>query len=199
MKRITIPSHLSHLDVDHRGYPVPVNVARDHDGRPRFAVNDTRVREQLFAEDLCSICGRKLLRGRWSIGGPGGVLHENGVLLDPPVHRECAEFALEVCPYLAAPSYGRSVVGLEANSVRLEKGQLLHNPTVHDNRPPIFVAAMHVGQTLCRHPDGTVRSMRPKRPYRSVEFWRQGVRLPDDEGIRIAQDYIAEQLPLWRS
>ena len=38
-------------------------------------------------------------------------MHENGAFADPPGHRACVTYALQVCPYLAAPSYAKRIDG----------------------------------------------------------------------------------------
>ncbi|MCV9964336.1 hypothetical protein OIU34_20830 [Pararhizobium sp. BT-229] len=123
-KTVSIPERMRALPIDPRGYPVPVNVTRDRHGKPNFATNDETVRQTLFREDRCGICGEKLLRGRWSIGGPGSALHPDGAFLDPPMHYECAQYAVQVCPYLAMPTYSKSVSKVPPMEVGQEGRQL---------------------------------------------------------------------------
>jgi hypothetical protein len=69
MKTIKIPARMRHLAIDHRGYPISVTVLVDEAGRPNFTINDEAKRQEIIREDRCPICGDKLLRGRWSVGG----------------------------------------------------------------------------------------------------------------------------------
>lgn len=197
---VPIPARMKHLQVDRRGYPIPWGVYRDGEGNPHFAINDEKRRMQMLGRDLCSICGTKLFRGRWFVGGPLSAFHEYGCYLDPPMHHECATFALQVCPYLSAPSYagrvddrtlrktGKGVVTLDnkgavksvSTAMEGESTTLLMDTTMIPERPQLFVAVMAIGQML--RPEGMQVNIKPNRPYRAVEYWRNGQRLPTEAG-----------------
>ncbi|MDW9481854.1 hypothetical protein GOB57_24710 [Sinorhizobium meliloti] len=196
---VPIPERMRSLPLDRRGYPVPVNVERDRTGKPNFAMNDESVRQRLFKEDRCSICGGKLLRGRWSVAGPGSALHEAGAFLDPPMHYECARYAVQVCPYLALPSYSKSVSPLEPLEAGLVRGGLAYNPTVFPNRPSLFLLVMYVGQKLTHYEGGFVRSLKPKRPLRRIEYWQDGRQLTEQDGREAAMQYMREQDATWEA
>lgn len=98
MKAIDIPPFLSHLRVDDRGYPVPFFVPWK-DGIPQFLYMDQKKQELSMERNLCHICGKKLNKDyAYVITGPVGLM--NRVVSDPPMHRECAEFSLAVCPHM---------------------------------------------------------------------------------------------------
>lgn len=198
-QNVPVPERMRCLPVDPRGYPVPVNVTRDRNGKPNFAANDESVRQMLFREDRCGICGGKLLRGRWSIGGPGSALHPDGAFLDPPMHYECARYAVQVCPYLAMPAYAKSVSKIEPMSYGPVKGGIAYNPTMFSNRPDLFLLVMYVRQKLSYHEKHVVRSLKPQRPFRSIEYWREGVQIAENEGRVVAERYLQEQNSLWES
>ncbi|MBY3432713.1 hypothetical protein HFN89_00805 [Rhizobium laguerreae] len=198
VQHVPIPERMRSLPVDPRGYPVPVNVIRDRNGKPNFAANDESVRQRLFTEDRCGICGGKLLRGRWSVGGPGSALHPDGVFLDPPMHYECARYAVQVCPYLAIPSYGKSVSKIQPLSYGTSKAGIAYNPTVFSTRPDLFLLVMYVGHKLS-YEGNAVRSLKPKRPFRSIEYWRDGVQIAESEGRVAAERYLLEQDAVWEA
>src|SRR6478672_2277487 len=104
-----IPERMLHLKIDERGYAIPWGVVVDDNGTAHFAINDHVVRRRSITEDLCGLCGHKLFRGRWFVGGSKSAFHEHGAFIDPPMHSECAHYALQVCPYLAAPRYTREI------------------------------------------------------------------------------------------
>jgi hypothetical protein len=104
-----VPDRMKHLETDSRGYLIPWGVYRDHTGRAHFQINDELRRLRSFRENLCPICGKSLFRGRWFVGGPMSAFHEAGAFADPPMHYECAVYALQVCPYIALPRYGRRI------------------------------------------------------------------------------------------
>jgi hypothetical protein len=83
------------------GMPVPFTFLWV-DGKPDFTVVDREPWLRCVKYKLCGLCGQKLgLSGMWFIGGPGSM--QSRLFFDPPMHRECAEYALKVCPFLATP------------------------------------------------------------------------------------------------
>jgi hypothetical protein len=172
------------LKRDARGYPIPWIVLEDGDGH-HFTVNDINRVFLCIKRDLCGICAHRLYKGRWFVGGPLAAFDERGAYLDPPLHHECATYALRVCPYLALPSYrGR----IEGRTVK--EAQLLVAYRAIDRRPPLFISAMAIAQTVR---DGPV--FVPKRPFKSVEFWRDGSQLDPKEGERIVNEELAKPRP----
>jgi hypothetical protein len=106
---VPIPKRLRTRPLDTRGYPVPWIVFVDDTGTPQFTVNDIRRLRQTRSKNLCGLCGNRMEKTMWFIGGPKCFTHEHGAFVDPPNHYECAEYALRVCPFLAAPSYVKRV------------------------------------------------------------------------------------------
>lgn len=188
---------MKHLPKDARGYPIPSNVLLDDNGKPHFAINNHETREQQIKNDLCPICAGKLLRGRWLVGGPGSAFLDNGAYLDPPMHEECCHYALMACPYLAAPSYSKRVDAKTLNPESAKGIGILVDESQFDARPDVFVAIMHVGQTYSLDQFGYVHTIRPKRPYRKVEYWAKGVQLSNADGEALAMDYIARNRDLY--
>lgn len=176
---VEVPARLRRLDRDHRGYPVPVIVIRDRSGRPNFAINDAELIGRLVAEDRCTICGDRLLRGRWLVGGCLSAFAANGSFADTAMHDECAHYALRACPYLAAPSYADR-----------DKEKLLQRAGIafafdiektDPARPMAFVALMSVGVDVNHAGLGAWLS-RPRRgTIRAVEVWKEGRQLDGAE------------------
>jgi hypothetical protein len=94
---------------DHRGFAVPYIALIDRSGRPQFTINDSRKTEEARRKRLCSLCGKRLPRSVWFIGGSRCFMHPHGGFVDGPVHEECGAYAIRVCPFLAAPSYGKRI------------------------------------------------------------------------------------------
>jgi hypothetical protein len=174
---------------DHRGYVIPYVVLRDENNRPHFTINDDTRRARVIALDLCPICSGKLWRGRWFVGGPGSAFHARGAYIDPPMHDECAHYALTTCPYLASPNYSKRI---DAGTLKPSKGlQVLLDPTVDPTRLPLFVAIMTTGQTHNFKPNFFQDYLKPKRPYRRVEYWRHGRQLDEAEARPIVEQELA--------
>jgi hypothetical protein len=158
---VGIPTRMQGLPRDPRGYPVPFIVLIDQGGA-HFALNAREKTAACRLYDLCSICGQKLLRGRWFTQGPGSALHETGAYIDPPMHGECIAYALKVCPYLAAPRYLRLISMAQAKAV---PGRTFIDHTPGNTRPDYFVAVMTTGQHLNIH--GNYVPHRPMPEFRS--------------------------------
>lgn len=106
---VEIPKIMRTVERDHRGFPIPYIVLRDRTDRPQFTINDQRKVELARRKRLCSICGKKLAAAVWFVGGSRCFMHPQGGFVDGPMHHECAVYALRVCPFLAAPSYGKRI------------------------------------------------------------------------------------------
>lgn len=184
-KAIPIPERMQRLPRDARGYPIPFLVFVDSEGKPHFTINDHRKAWQCRTEDRCGICGDTLFRGRWFVGGPKAALHEHGAYIDAPMHDECAHYALQVCPYLAAPRWTKELGAFSKPA----DGLVLVDPTQDPERPALFVAVMAIGHTITE-PSGYYR---PKRPYRKLEYWLQGKEITAREAASIVAEYMKEE------
>ncbi|MBO0718882.1 MAG: hypothetical protein J2P55_16335 [Rhizobiales bacterium] len=168
MKNVPIPDRMRYLPRDKRGLPIPFIVFRDDDGTPHFTINDEQRRRYVLARDRCAICNHALFRGRWYVGGPKCAFDPRGAYLDPPMHHECAIYALKVCPFLAAPRYGTLIDGKTLDPDKAADAVIVAHDT-DTSRPEFFVAVMALGHKIV---DGGC--MVPKRPFRRIEFWRHG-------------------------
>jgi hypothetical protein len=182
MRDVPIPERMRLLPRDRRGYPVPFIVMRDNDGKPHFTINDEDRRRFVLKNDRCPLCNHGLFRGRWYVGGPRCAFDPRGAYLDPPMHHECAEYALQVCPYLAAPNYSKRIDDKTLDPAKSD-ALIVASPEVENDRPDFFVAVMALGHTIT--PEGF---MVPKRPFRRVEFWRRGKRLAVRRGDIVKGD-----------
>lgn len=181
MRNVPIPERMRHLPLDRRGYPTPV-IVTERNGVPLFSVNDVGAVNRCIVEDRCTICGRKLFRGRWLVGGGMSALGQRGKFADAPAHDECTHYALKVCPYLAAPNWKTTIgaqVALQHNIAALQLTDEVRVPDT--SRPEAFVAVMAtkidielrgLAVVLCRPADGHIKR---------VEVWRQGQQLAGDD------------------
>jgi hypothetical protein len=190
MRKVEIPERMRHLKCDERGYPIPCMVLIDSTGRPHFAINDDAKRLEVIRKELCSICGTKLFRGRWFVGGALSAFHPQGAFIDPPMHAECCRFALQVCPYLAAPRYSAEIgiAKAKAYASALTDNRLLVDNTQMPGRPlnDMFIALMTT-RPIAIYENF---NLKPTPPYNIVEYWRRGERLPDREGSALVQEAL---------
>lgn len=164
---------MKHLKLDRRGFPIPWGVYIDQSGKPFFTLNDLARHKEIQKRDLCPICGTKLFRGRWFVGGPGAAFMPTGAYLDPPMHSECAHYALKVCPFIAAPKFKRLGEKLIPSD-----GVIMVDQQADDARPLVFVAVMTTKQMFFSGKG----YFKPLMPYSGIEFWREGEQLEGTTG-----------------
>src|SRR5215203_4621477 len=94
-----IPLRLSRRPRDRRGYVIPFAQFIDRHGQPQFAAMDDALVRRCLDHRLCGLCGEPMGGHIFFIGGP--LSTASGYFYDPPMHRDCATFALRTCPHLA--------------------------------------------------------------------------------------------------
>lgn len=191
-KEVPIPNWMKNLPLDKRGYPITFTTTIA-DGKPYFEVVDEYKRQLCLKEDLCSVCGRKLVKNRALVGGPLSAFHDGGAYIDVPMHIECAQYALQVCPYLAVPGY-KKVSDLE--KLRDRTGVPVASNTMMPDRPELFVLIVHQKARHIMHENYPmlVKYVKPVVPYKWAEYWRDGKRIDDDAGLAEAKEITASQL-----
>lgn len=174
---IPIPKLMRTLERDRRGYPVPWIIQRDRHGKPIFTINDQELVADCMTKRLCSICGRSLRGGFWFVGGSRAFLHERGAFLDPPVHYECGEFALQICPYLAARKFtDRTLIErlTDRQLADLPDGiKLMDHPAQYPGLPERFGFGFALGYEI----GGALRQLMSVQDWRYLEWWRAGERI----------------------
>ena len=167
---IEIPSRLAARPRDARGYPIPATVLIGQDGKPDFRVTDLQRWLRAVRLKHCALCDQPLGRHLAFVGGP--LSHESRYFTDLPMHRACAEYALSVCPYLAAPTafkYASKLPQHEGFETRMEAA-------VSPERPAIFFLGISRGYQVVKSEEGLfVRAS----PWTEVQWWRHGVRVSD--------------------
>jgi hypothetical protein len=169
---VEIPKRMRKLERDRRGYPIPKSVFRDSNGKPHFQISDHVELRRLIKFDLCGMCGAKLKASRWFVGGPKSAFYVQGAYFDPPMHDECAHYALQVCPYLAAPTYSKRIEDMTIK----DGSRTMVDERVEVERPLVFVAVEATGQTV------RDRLIIPKQPYTKIEYWLHGTQMSHAEG-----------------
>jgi hypothetical protein len=180
---IPVPVRMAKLPRDRRGYPIPETVTITDDGTAHFTINNVEKSHHHLRNGLCAICGQKLYPKRqWLIGGPRSAFDPNGCFLDTPMHEECASYAIQICPYLAAPNYSKRI-----DDATMKKSAtptiVFMDETVIVDRPDIFVLGCTDGITIKRHMLSNY--IYPNRPWKFYQFWQFGKRLPESDGVKI--------------
>lgn len=98
---VPMPAGIAARPKDARGFPITFVTLIQSDGRPDFTTVDGGKIMRCIYEDLCGLCGQDLGQGQpvAFIGGP--ISCSGGNFLDPPMHPECAKYAMQVCPHIA--------------------------------------------------------------------------------------------------
>jgi hypothetical protein len=102
---------MAHLPVDDKWHlPVPYFVqwldrAGNGHYKPEFRIADGDAWMACVTQERCWICGDKLGNFRAFVIGP--MCSINRVSADPPGHRECMEYAVQVCPFMVNPKFER--------------------------------------------------------------------------------------------
>lgn len=191
------PPRIARLPKDSRSYPVPWFLAWMAMGQecdpampgaePDFRVIKRGAREDAWQNRKCWICGGPMGVHRVYVIGP--MCCVNRTTMEPPCHRECAEYAAKACPFLARPRMRR-----------LPKDDFAGNPNFH-------VA----GKMIERNPGVTcLYEARNARPFKvpeapgggagwlirlgepeRVDFWAHGRQATREEIL----DSIATGLP----
>ena len=108
-----------------RGYPVPFFVAYVN-GKPDLRIADNDKRNRCTKERLCWICGEKLGKYLAFVIGPMCAL--NRISAEPPMHKECAEYSVRVCPFLLNPNQKRNPKKVDAEMAEPPGIMIARNP-----------------------------------------------------------------------
>ena len=160
-----IPFRLARRPRDARGYVIPFTQFIKSDGTPDFRVMDDDNTSKALRRRLCTICGEKMRGDVWFIGGPKCV--ENGFFYDPPMHRECALYAIQTCPHLARAK------GKYSPAPERIEGALLMVGAMDTNKAEWFGLMRSTGYIFERGTDG-MHVIKAEMPWVSVERWRDG-------------------------
>lgn len=190
MKDVPIPFNLSKNDRDRRGFPIPFVVYRDVRGVPHFTVDDTVKLNQALTEKLCALCGKKLKLGQlWLISGPEAAFLDDGLYTTPPAHEECARYAIQVCPFLAVPTYSKLIEDKTLKPEAIHDTVAVHNDQIAPPRPPLLVLSRTSAITLINADDGSGKKyVAPRRPWKDVEFWRHARQISHAQARVIAAE-----------
>ena len=104
---VPIPKNMQSLPTTDKGYKKPWFVESED-----FRVVDKEKAICSINLEACWICGNSFIEGRYAlVGSPLSAMFRN--FREPPCHVECAEYSMQVCPFLLYPSAKRRYAGLE--------------------------------------------------------------------------------------
>jgi hypothetical protein len=123
---IELPRRMRKLPISEKGFPIPAFVAWlaiDSDrylpewtngARRDFRVVDPQYMDRCYRFSRCWLCGEPL--GRYRVFAIGPMCVVNRITMEPPSHRDCAEYAVKACPFLTKPKMVRNEKGLPIES-----------------------------------------------------------------------------------
>ena len=118
----------------------------------------------------------------------------------PHAHEECARYAIQVCPFLAVPTYSRLIEARTLKPETLHETALVHHDQITPSRPCFFVLARTSSIRLVEAGDGSGKKyILPRRPWKQVEFWKDGktIGLSEARNIAEANALSPDQLKWW--
>ena len=108
IKHIPIPRHMRNLPISDQGFLIPWFVAHLEDGTPVPHLADPVKRLRAGRIGLCWCCGDWLGVHKSFVIGP--MCSVTRTTSEPPNHLGCAEYAVQVCPYLRNPRMRRNPI-----------------------------------------------------------------------------------------
>lgn len=165
LQAISLPECMSHLEKDARGYPIPYSVTRRRDGTPDFRVIDPVKWGDCVTYRKCALTGLPLGSEFAFVGGPLSM--QNRLFTDPAMLPEAAEYAIQVCPFLAAPSFSYA----EPRGGKLAGEDVTVFKGMSTERPSVFAIGIATGYSLFKHGEGLVIQA---RMWKRVTYYKHG-------------------------
>ena len=109
LSKIHVPFRMALRPKDRRGLHVPffqhIPDTFEQDRKVDFRIKNPVNQYRAIERRLCGLCGQEILRTAFCyfIGTEQDVKHR--VFADPPMHLSCAQYAMQVCPFLSNPNY----------------------------------------------------------------------------------------------
>lgn len=100
IRHIIMPDRMARLPLTDKGYPA-LFFAAVIDGKPNIRVIDAVKFKLCLAEKLCWLCGEPLESEMTFVVSTDHLNIQKA--LEPPSHRECAEYAMVACPFITNP------------------------------------------------------------------------------------------------
>lgn len=100
IRHVTMPERMARLPLTEKGYPA-LFFAAVIDGKPNIRMIDAEKFKRCLAEKVCWLCGEPLEAEMTFVLTTD--LFEAQKAVEPPCHLECAEYAMQACPFITNP------------------------------------------------------------------------------------------------
>lgn len=161
---VPMPARIAALPRNPVGYPIPWFVP-ELGGVRDFRIASADLMFQAVRDSLCWTCGGQLGPVRAAVIGPMCVV--NRVSSEPGQHRECALYAVQVCPFLTTPQMVRREGG------KPEVGMVAPAGHMVERNPGVAAVWVTFAVTPFRPPGDAGLLFRLGNPIR-VSWFRQG-------------------------
>lgn len=130
IRDIRMPARMARRPISDKGFPVPYFVTvKNEQGEWDFRAVTAEPIMACVKRRLCWLCGEPL--GQYLCFVIGPMCSINRVSSEPPSHRDCAEYAVQACPFLSRPNMRRNEEGLGPIENSSTAGiPIAHNPGV---------------------------------------------------------------------
>lgn len=185
-----IPPDMQDLPVSQHGFPVPYFV-KWVDGVPDFRISDLSAMYTCTQMRLCMICGKPLRgEGVFAMGPISALTRGND---EPPMHRACAEFSAQACPWMLMPAKSRNEAKTKPEGI-LSTNDLLDTPgAVYEGAPLIWCLYDTDCFGVQVQPNRTLMYLLGEP--REIYWWKEGRRASRDEvieGLELARQRVIQ-------
>jgi hypothetical protein len=163
---------------DYRQMPIPWFVFQEKGKAADFRVADEAKRVKAVKLRLCWCCGKKLPKEE-SAFLVGPMCEITQVTSEPPMHVDCAEYAVMICPFLGNPAMKRSPRPIRGDASKPSGHGIPRNPGVTAlivSKYPARPFSDRMGGWLLQLPVAKrVFYFRERRPATVDEVWHSCV------------------------
>jgi hypothetical protein len=165
-EHIKIPDTMKSLELTDLGYLKPWFVKGDD-----FRVVDGGKAYKSVTKQNCWICGQAFEESEYALVGDA-LSAAVRLFKEPPCHRECAEYAAQVCPFMLYPNAKRRKAGLSEDESLDGVNQELEVKIAPDNPGEYYIVVVkdftyYPGKQVMRYRKGDVID---------IGYWIGGVR-----------------------
>lgn len=190
-RTIPVPEDMRDMPRDLlRGFPILFSQTPPIDGwEPSTEGHDFRIVivervQECVTKKLCGVCGKPL--GYWIafVGGPLSI--KNRAFVDPPMHTECALYAVQVCPFMVSRSVPRREDGPIWGKVSADERQK-RDPTGILVKSDVFGVLITRGYAWENSAQATAR----RNPQVRAQL-KQGMRVEFPASMRQSMIFVAQ-------
>lgn len=148
--KVPIPEKLQGRPT-YKGLPIPYIAHIKPDGEADFRITDQEKRREVMLERLCQLCGHRLGKFIFFVGGPRAA--EGNQYFEPATHLDCLIYAMQVCPFIAGKMEHAEVTDVQADNPDVIVGV---DETYTSVKDPLWVIKKAQSYGFWQLPSGTI-------------------------------------------